>query len=89
MKRTFKLLCSIISFAIVLAYLPLESIADEISDSLKCRSLSEASYTVSENVITTWPSHANIELVFTNTGNSTINDWNYTFDFEYEMHQWG
>ena len=85
MKRTFKLLCSIISFAIVLACLPLESIADEISDSLKCRSLSEASYTVSENVITTWPGHANIEIVFTNTGDAPICNWNYTFEFVYNI----
>ncbi len=85
MKRTFKLLCSIISFAIVLACLPLESIADEISDSLKCRSLSEASYTVSENVITTWPGHANIEIVFTNTGDAPICNWNYTFEFIYNI----
>ena len=79
------MLCSIISFAIVLACLPLESIADEISDSLKCRSLSEASYTVSENVITTWPGHANIEIVFTNTGDAPICNWNYTFDFIYNI----
>ena len=85
MKRTFKLLCSIISLAIVFACLPLESIADEISDSLKCRSLSEASYTVSENVITTWPGHANIEIVFTNTGDAPICNWNYTFEFVYNI----
>lgn len=85
MKRSFKLLCSIISLAIVFACLPLESIADEISDSLKCRSLSEASYTVSENVITTWPGHANIEIVFTNTSDAPICNWNYTFDFIYNI----
>ncbi len=85
MKRSFKLLCSIISLAIVFACLPLESIADEISDSLKCRSLSEASYTVSENVITAWPGHANIEIVFTNTGDAPICNWNYTFDFIYNI----
>jgi hypothetical protein len=85
MKRTFKLLCSIISLAIVFTCLPLESIADEISDSLKCRSLSEASYTVSENVITTWPGHANIEIVFTNTGDAPICNWNYTFEFVYNI----
>lgn len=85
MKRSFKLLCSIISLAIVFACLPLESIADEISDSLKCRSLSEASYTVSENVITSWPGHANVEIVFTNTGDAPICNWNYTFDFIYNI----
>lgn len=79
------MLCSIISFAIVFTCLPLESIADEISDSLKCRSLSEASYTVSENVITTWPGHANIEIVFTNTGDEPIFNWNYSFEFIYNI----
>lgn len=72
MRRFVSLLSALISFVLIVLCLPLESIADEISDSLKCRSLSEASYTVSENVITTWPGHANIEIVFTNTGDAPI-----------------
>ena len=79
--RIRKLLGIVVSFAIVFSIMPLQVLADEISDSLKCRSLSEASYTVSENVITTWPGHANIEIVFTNTGDAPICNWNYTFEF--------
>ena len=75
--RIRKLLGIVVSFAIVFSIMPLQVLADEISDSLKCRSLSEASYTVSENVITTWPGHANIEIVFTNTGDAPICNWNY------------
>ena len=46
--RIRKLLGIVVSFAIVFSIMPLQVLADEISDSLKCRSLSEASYTVSE-----------------------------------------
>ncbi len=83
--RIRKLLGIVVSFAIVFSIMPLQVLADEISDSLKCRSLSEASYTVSENVITTWPGHANIEIVFTNTGDAPICNWNYTFEFVYNI----
>ena len=65
--------------------LPLDSIADEITDALKCRSVSEASYSVQENVITEWPGHANIEIVFTNTGDEPIFNWNYSFEFIYNI----
>lgn len=85
MRRLVRLLSLIVSLVLIILFLPLESIADEISDSLKCRSLSEASYTVSENVITTWPGHANIEIVFTNTGDAPICNWNYTFEFVYNI----
>ena len=83
--RIRKLLGIVVSFAIVFSIMPLQVLADEISDSLKCRSLSEASYTVSENVINTWPGHANIEIVFTNTGDTPICNWNYTFEFVYNI----
>lgn len=83
--RIRKLIGIVVSFAIVFSIMPLQVLADEISDSLKCRSLSEASYTVSENVITTWPGHANIEIVFTNTGDAPICNWNYTFEFVYNI----
>lgn len=69
----------------IFSCLPLDSIADEITDALKCRSVSEASYSVQENVITEWPGHANIEIVFTNTGDEPIFNWNYSFEFIYNI----
>ena len=82
----FKRLLGIgLSLAIVASVLPLQVIADEITDALKCRSVSEASYSVQENVITEWPGHANIEIVFTNTGDEPIFNWNYSFEFIYNI----
>ena len=85
MKRLTRLIGSLISIVLVLSCLPLESIADEIADSLKCRSVNEASYTVQENVITEWSGHANIEIVFTNTGDIPIYNWNFSFDYPYNI----
>jgi len=83
--RFKKLLVIGISVAIVFSVLPLQVLADAIADSLKCRSLNEASYTVQENVITEWPGHANIEIEFTNTGDTPIYNWNYSFDYPYNI----
>ncbi len=83
--RFKKLLVIGISVAIVFSVLPLQVLADDIADSFKCRSLNEASYTVQENVITEWTGHANIEIVFTNTGDTTIYNWNYSFDYPYNI----
>lgn len=83
--RFKKLLVIGISVAIVFSVLPLQVLADEIADSLKCRSLSEASYTVQENVITEWPGHANIEITFTNIGDTPIYNWNFSFDYLYNI----
>ena len=83
--RFKKLLVIGISVAIVFSVLPLQVLADAIADNLKCRSLNEASYTVQENVITEWPGHANIEIEFTNTGDTPIYNWNYSFDYPYNI----
>ena len=83
--RFKKLLVIGISVAIVFSVLPLQVLADAIADSLKCRSLNEASYTVQENVITEWPGHANIEITFTNTGDTPIYNWKFSFDYPYNI----
>lgn len=85
MYRLKRFLCYIISTILVISCLPLDSIADEVADSLKCRSVSEASYSVRENVVSSWSGHANIELVFTNTGDKPICNWNYTFEYLYNI----
>ena len=74
-----------LSLSIVFSILPLQVVADEISDQYKFRSLEGESYTVQESITSTWDEHANLEFVFTNTGDETINDWYYTFDFGYEI----
>lgn len=74
-----------LSLSIVISVLPLQVVADEISNQYKFRSLEGESYTVQESITATWDGHANLEFVFTNTGDETINDWYYTFDFGYEI----
>jgi hypothetical protein len=74
-----------LSLSIVISVLPLQVVADEISNQYKFRSLEDESYTVQESITATWDGHANLEFVFTNTGDETINDWYYTFDFGYEI----
>lgn len=83
--RIKKLLGLVVSSAIVFSVLPLQVLADEISDQIRCRSLEGDDYSIQENIISTWDGHANVEFVFTNTGDETIDDWYYTFDFDYEI----
>lgn len=83
--RLKKLLGVGISVAIVISVMPLQVLADEISDQIRCRSIEGADYSVQENITASWDGHANIEIVFTNNGSETIDDWYYTFDFAYEI----
>ena len=83
--RLKKLLGVGISVAIVFSVMPLQVLADEITDQIRCRSIESADYSVQENIVASWDSHANIEIVFTNNGSETIDDWYYTFDFAYEI----
>lgn len=83
--RIKKLLGVGISLSIVFSIMPLQVLADEISDQIRCRSIESADYSVQENIIASWDGHANIEIVFTNNGSETIDDWYYTFDFDYEI----
>lgn len=85
MHRLKRMFCYVISMLLIITFMPLDSIADEITDALKCRSVSEASYSVQENVVSSWSGHANIEIVFTNTGDEPIYNWNYTFEFLYNI----
>lgn len=83
--RLKKLLGVGISVAIVFSVMPLQVLADEISNQVRCRSIEGADYSVQENITASWDGHANIEIVFTNNGSETIDDWYYTFDFAYEI----
>ena len=83
--RLKKLLGVGISVAIVFSVMPLQVLADEISDQIRCRSIESADYSVQENITASWDGHANIEIIFTNNGSETIDDWYYTFDFAYEI----
>lgn len=83
--RIKKLLGVGLSVAIVFSAMPLQVLADEISDQIRCRSIESADYSVQENITASWDGYANIEIVFTNNGSETIDDWYYTFDFAYEI----
>ena len=74
-----------ISVSIVLSVMPLQVLADEISNQIRCRSIEDADYSVQENITASWDGYANIEIVFTNNGSDTIDDWYFTFDFLYEI----
>jgi len=49
------------------------------------RSVEDHSYTAEIRTNATWSGHANLEITFTNTGNETIHDWYFTFDFSYDI----
>lgn len=49
------------------------------------RSVEDHSYTAEIRTTATWSGHANLEITFTNTGNGTIHDWYFTFDFNYNI----
>lgn len=49
------------------------------------RSVEEYSYSADVRNVSSWTGHANIEITFTNTGNSTIHDWYFTFDYSYTI----
>lgn len=49
------------------------------------RSVEDHSYTAEIRTTATWSGHANLEITFTNTGNETIDDWYFTFDFSYDI----
>ena len=52
----------------------------------ECLSVSsDYEFTVSTAVTATWPSHANVEFTFTNTGSNKIENWFIIFDTTYTI----
>lgn len=49
------------------------------------RSVEDHSFSVEVRTISQWYGHSNIEFVFANTGEDTIHDWFFTFDYNYEI----
>lgn len=49
------------------------------------RSVEDYSFTADIRTTARWSGHANLEITFTNTGNETIHDWYFTFDFSYNI----
>ena len=49
------------------------------------RSIENYSYTAEFRTTSKWSGHSNLEITFTNTGNETIHDWYFTFDFNYNI----
>ncbi len=96
-SRWLKLLSTVLSSSIVSSALSLgysnivsaNTLVDfeneNPSTANKFRSIEDHSYTAEIRTTATWSGHANLEITFTNTGNETIHDWYFTFDFSYDI----
>lgn len=49
------------------------------------RSVENYEYNAEVNTLAQWTGHSNIEITFTNTGDETIHDWYFTFDYNYSI----
>lgn len=49
------------------------------------RSVENYEYNAEVNTLAQWAGHSNIEITFTNTGDETIHNWYFTFDYNYNI----
>lgn len=49
------------------------------------RSVEDYEYIAEVNSLAQWVGHSNIEITFTNTGDETIHNWYFTFDYNYNI----
>ena len=56
---------------------------ENTSTSTTFRTIEDKLYKAEVQTTSRWSGHANLEITFTNTGNETIHDWYFTFDFNY------
>jgi len=49
------------------------------------RSVEDYEYNAEVNTLAQWAGHSNIEITFTNTGDETIHNWYFTFDYNYNI----
>lgn len=92
--RNFRLISAILCISIVASAL-LPSICFEVnadttvsaedSSSAVFRSVEESKFSATIKSVSQWYGHSNMEIKFTNTGNKTIHDWYFTFDFAYDI----
>ena len=78
--RWCRVLCFFISLTFVLVSFPFVKRAD--SEEIEYYSVIEdLQFEVDARIISAWDTHANMEFVVTNTGEETIHNWYFTFEF--------
>lgn len=95
--RVKKLVTGVLCFALFMSIVPLNASETVCADTFisfdddnpvahnEFRSVENYEYNAEANALVQWPGHSNIEITFTNTGDETIHDWYFTFDFDYEI----
>lgn len=95
--RVKKLVTGVLCFALFMSIVPLNASETVCADTFisfdddnpvahnEFRSVEDYEYNAEANALAQWPGHSNIEITFTNTGDETIHDWYFTFDFNYEI----
>ena len=95
--RVKKLVTGVLCFALFMSIVPLNASETVCADTFisfdddnpvahnEFRSVEDYEYNAEANALAQWPGHSNIEITFTNTGDETIHDWYFTFDFDYEI----
>lgn len=75
-----------LSVSLLFSSAPLPVFAKELQEESKFTSVEEGyKYSVQENITSSWTGHANVDLVFTNTGSETIHNWYFTFSTPYTI----
>jgi len=95
--RVKKLMTGILCFALFMSIVPLNTGETVCADTLisfdddnpvahnEFRSVENYEYNAEVNALAQWAGHSNIEITFTNTGDETIHDWYFTFDYNYSI----
>ena len=96
-SREKKLTAGVLCFSLAITVVPLNIFDTVNADTLisydegfpssvkTFRSIEDYEYNVEVNILDQWAGHSNIEITFTNTGDETIHDWYFTFDYNYEI----
>ena len=97
LSRGKKLTVCVLCFLLAITVVPLNifenvnadtfiSYDDEApSSTITFRSIEDYEYNAEVKELARWTGHSNIEITFTNTGDETIHDWYFTFDYNYEI----
>lgn len=94
--RVKKLMTGVLCSAVFMSIVPLNvgetvcadtfiSFDDDTVTHNEFRSVENYEYNAEVNTLAQWTGHSNIEITFTNTGDETIHNWYFTFDYEYEI----
>lgn len=94
--RVKKLVTGILCFALFMSIVPLNASETVCADTFisfddntvthnEFRSVENYEYNAEVNTLAQWTGHSNIEITFTNTGDETIHNWYFTFDYNYNI----